>query len=37
MSPTVTPFSTQFQCGIEEGKKEFIRNIYTTIKSIEAK
>jgi len=37
MSPTVTPCSTQFQVGIEEGKKEFIRNIYLTIKSVEAK
>lgn len=37
MSPTVTPNSTAFQVGIEEGKKEFIRNIYLTIKSVEAK
>jgi len=37
MSPTVTPSSTPFQVGIEEGKKEFIRNIYLTIKSVEAK
>ena len=35
MSPTVTPNSTRFQVGIEEGKKEFIRNIYLTIKSVE--
>lgn len=35
MSPTVTPNSTQFQVGIEEGKKEFIRNIYLTIKSVQ--
>ncbi len=37
MSPTVTDHSTQFQAGIAEGKKEFIRNIYLTIKSIEGK
>jgi len=35
MNPTVTPHSTQFQAGIEEGKKEFIRNIYLTIKKVE--
>lgn len=34
MSPTVTANSTQFQCGIAEGKKEFIRNILLTIKSV---
>jgi len=37
MSPTVTPNSTQFQAGIAEGNKEFIRNIYLTIKSVEGK
>lgn len=37
MNPTVTPNSTQFQAGIEEGKKEFIRNIYLTIKNVESK
>ena len=36
MNPTVTPNSTQFQAGIAEGNKEFIRNIYLTIKSIES-
>lgn len=35
MDPTVTPHSTQFQVGIAEGKKEFIRNIYLTIKNVE--
>jgi len=35
MVPTVTPHSTAYQCGIEEGKKEMIRNIYLTIKSVE--
>ncbi len=37
MSPTVTPNSTQFQAGIAEGNKEFIRNIHLTIKSVEGK
>lgn len=37
MTPTVTPHSTQFQVGIAEGKKEFIRNILITIKSVEGK
>lgn len=37
MAPTVTPNSTQFQAGIAEGNKEFIRNICLTIKSIESK
>jgi hypothetical protein len=37
MAPTVTPNSTQFEAGIAEGKKEFIRNICLTIKSVEAK
>lgn len=35
MSPTVTPYSSQFQAGIEEGKKEFIRNIILTVQAIE--
>lgn len=35
MTPTVTPHSTQFQAGIEEGKKEFIRKIHLTIKNVE--
>jgi len=37
MSPTVTPNSTTFQAGIAEGNKEFIRNIYLTIKNVESK
>lgn len=37
MTPTVTPNSTQFQAGIEEGKKEFIRKICLTIKNVEGK
>lgn len=37
MTPTVTPNSTQFQAGIAEGNKEFIRNICLTIKQVEAK
>ena len=37
MNPTVTPNSTQFQAGIAEGNKEFIRNICLTIKSVEVK
>tara|TARA_R110002096_G_scaffold198724_2_gene382482 strand:+ start:773 stop:1072 length:300 start_codon:yes stop_codon:yes gene_type:complete len=37
MTPTVTPNSTEFQAGIAEGNKEFIRNIYLTIKNIESK
>lgn len=36
MRPCVTPNSTQFQAGIEEGKKEIIRNILLTIKKVEA-
>ncbi len=36
MSPTVTPNSTQFGAGIEEGKKEFIRSILLTVKKVEA-
>lgn len=36
MSPSITPNSTQFQAGIEEGKKEIIRNILLTIKKVEA-
>lgn len=35
MDPTVTPNSTQFQAGIAEGKKEFIRNILLTINKVE--
>lgn len=35
MTPTVTEQSTQFQAGIEEGKKTFIRSIYLTIENIE--
>lgn len=37
MRPTVTPNSTQFQAGIAEGNKEFIRNILLTIKKVEGK
>lgn len=37
MNPTVTPNSTAFQAGIAEGNKEFIRNIYLTVKKIEGK
>ena len=37
MNPTVTPNSTQFQAGIAEGEKSFIRGIYLTIKKIEGK
>jgi len=36
MTPTVTPNSTPFQAGIAEGNKEFIRNIYLTIKKVES-
>jgi len=36
MAPTVTANSTAYQCGIAEGKKEFIRNIYLTIQKIES-
>ena len=35
MAPTVTPNSTQFQAGIAEGNKEFIRNILLTIQKVE--
>ena len=35
MKPTVTPHSTQFQVGIEEGKKEFIRKVCLTITKVE--
>ena len=35
MNPTVTPNSTQFDAGIEEGKKTFIRNILITIQQVE--
>ena len=34
-TPTVTPHSTQFQVGIAEGNKEFIRKIYLTINNVE--
>ena len=37
MNPTVTANSTKFQAGIAEGNKEFIRNIYLTIKNVESK
>lgn len=37
LTPTVTGNATQFQAGIEEGHKEFIRNIILTIKSVEGK
>lgn len=37
MTPTVTANATQFQVGIEEGKKEMIRNICLTIKNVEGK
>lgn len=37
MTPTATANSTQLQVGIEEGKREFIRNIYLTIKNVESK
>jgi len=36
MTPTVTANSTQFQAGIAEGRKEFIRGIYLTIKKVES-
>jgi len=35
MTPTVTAHSTQFQVGIAEGNKEFIRKIYLTINNVE--
>lgn len=35
MAPTVTANSTQFQAGITEGNKEFIRNILLTINKVE--
>lgn len=35
MAPTVTANSTQFQAGIAEGNKEFIRNILLTINKVE--
>ncbi len=37
MTPTVTPNSTQFQVGIAEGEKSFIRRICLTIKNVEGK
>ena len=37
MNPTVTANSTAFQAGIAEGNKEFIRNIYLTVKKVEGK
>ena len=36
MTPTVIPGMDQFTAGINEGKKEFIRNLITTIKTVEA-
>lgn len=36
MTPAVTANATQFQAGIEEGKKEFVRQIILTIKRVEA-
>jgi hypothetical protein len=35
MTPTVTPNSTQFQAGIAEGEKSFIRGILLTIDNVE--
>lgn len=34
MSPTVIPGADQFLAGINEGKKEFIRNIILTIERV---
>jgi hypothetical protein len=34
MNPTVTENSTQFQAGINEGQKTFIRNIINTISMV---
>ena len=35
MHPSVTASSTQFEAGIAEGKKEFIRNLILTIRTVE--
>jgi hypothetical protein len=35
MIPTISPESTQFGAGIIEGEKTFIRNIITSIQSVE--
>lgn len=37
MTPTVTENSTQFQAGMREGEKSFIRNILLTIENIDKK
>lgn len=37
MNPVVTPSSTSFGAGIEQGKRDFIRYILLTIKSVEEK
>lgn len=37
MTPTVTEQSTQFQAGMREGEKSFIRNILLTIENIDKK
>jgi len=37
MTPTVTENSTQFQAGMREGEKSFIRQILLTIENIDKK
>ena len=37
MTPTVTENSTQFQAGMREGEKSFIRKILLTIENIDKK
>lgn len=36
MTPSIHANSTQFEAGIMEGKKQFVRDIITMIKSVEA-
>ena len=35
MTPTLSPESSQFEAGLNEGEKRFIRNLITSIKSVE--
>ena len=35
MTPTLAPESTPFEAGLNEGEKRFIRNLITSIQSVE--
>jgi len=36
MVPTLSPHSTQFEAGMNEGMKQFVRNIITQINTVES-